>query len=109
MDKKLRVEDIRIYITSSFDNMDINTNLKQFFELRMEPYPKHINWRFVLEYGFETTDIMLVADRWETAKELAKRIERSKRAKISAKKRKKKRELADRKSYEKLKAKYRWD
>ena len=105
MKKKLKLTTISSNILYDFDNKTIEEVIKLINKYKKN-YPKLVNWRFKHEYGYEWSELHLVADRLETDAELATRKKKSEAGKKSAKKRKAKKELADLKLLEELKAKY---
>ena len=105
MEKKLKQKDIELTVTYELHNKDLQ-ELSTLIDGYKERYPKHKNWRFIVEYGWEHTDVLLTADRWETDKEMKVRAKRSMKAKEAAKKRKLKKELLERKLLKELQEKY---
>ena len=105
MEKKLKQEDVEFTVTYELHNKNLQ-ELSTLVDGYKERYPKHKNWRFIVESGWEHTNILLTADRWETDKEMKARANRSVRAKEAAKKRKLKKELLERKLLKDLQEKY---
>lgn len=105
MKKKLVPSTISSNLIYDFDGKTIE-GVIELINTYKENYPQLVNWRFKAEYHYESTEIMLMADRLETDAELARRIKKSEASKKAAKKRKAKNELADLELLEKLKAKY---
>ena len=105
MKKKLVPSTISSNLIYDFDGRTVE-QVVEVINTYKENYPQLVNWRFNVEYGYEHSELCLVADRLETDAELATRIRRSEASKKAAKKRKAKKELADLELLEKLKAKY---
>lgn len=105
MKKKLKETTISVDLVYGFDGRTVE-DVIEIIRTYKRNYPELLNWRFKGEYGYDHSELHLVADRLETDVELATRVKKSESAKKSAKKRKAKKELAEIELLEKLKAKY---
>lgn len=109
MKKKLIETKVSFNLQYDLEDKTIEEVIELFNKLKKK-YPDLINWRFKKEYGWrhglDYEELYLVADRYETDKELAARKKKSESAKKSRAKRRAKKELEEIELLTRLKAKY---